>query len=273
LKIAKMCERVGMSRQNYYKARRDRQRKQVDERLVKVLVNAERAMQPRLGGMKLHFMLRDRLQSEGVKLGRDRFFEVLRSQGLLLEPLPKSPRTTYSAHSLPVFTNLVKNMELSGPNQVWVCDITYIRTLDDFAYLSLITDSFSRKIVGHYLAKTLTAQDALRALDIALKGLPKGARPIHHSDRGCQYCSHEYTGRLMGKGLKISMTEQDHCAENSMAERVNGTLKNEYILKHAFRSIAQARRAVDEAVHLYNTRRPHRSLKLLTPAQVHGAVA
>ena len=164
-------------------------------------------------------------------------------------------------------------MELSGPNQVWVCDITYIRTLDDFAYLSLITDSFSRKIVGHHLAKTLTAQDALRALDMALKGLPKGAKSIHHSDRGCQYCSHEYVERLTGNGLKISMTEQDHCAENAMAERVNGILKQEYFLKNEFRSVAQARVAVDEAVRLYNTRRPHRSLKLQTPEQVHSQAA
>jgi len=273
LKVARMCERVGMSRQNFYKARRDHQRKQVDERLVKELVNAERALQPRLGALKLHFMLREQLLREGVKLGRDLFREVLRRQDLLLEPLPKAPRTTNSAHSLPVFTNLIKDMELSGPNQVWVSDITYIRTRDDFVYLSLITDKYSRKIVGYHLALTLTARDALRALDMALLGLPEGAKPIHHGDRGCQYCSHEYVGCLRRNELMISMTEQDHCAENAMAERVNGTLKNEYFLKNEFRNVAQARRAVDEAVHLYNTRRPHRSLNLLTPEQVHGRAA
>ena len=273
MKMSKLCERVGMSRQNSYKARRARQRKQVDERLVKSLVNAERALQPRLGGLKLHFLLREQLQAEGVKLGRDCFFDVLRSQDLLLEPLPKAPRTTNSAHSLPVFTNLVKDLEPSEPNQVWISDITYIRTREDFVYLSLITDMYSRKVVGYHLAETLTAQDSLRALEMALKGLPKGARPIHHSDRGCQYCSHEYVERLTDNGLKVSMTEQDHCAENAMAERVNGILKQEYFLKHEFRSVAQARKAVDEAVHLYNTRRPHRSLKLQTPEHVHSNAA
>lgn len=262
-----------MSRQNFYKARRERQRRQVDDRLVETLVNAERALQPRLGGLKLHFLLHERLQREGVKLGRDRFFDVLRSQYLLLEPLPKAPRTTNSAHSLPVFTNLVKDVEPSEPNQVWISDITYIRTREDFVYLSLITDMYSRKVVGYHLAETLTAQDSLRALEMALKGLPKGARPIHHSDRGCQYCSHEYVERLTSNGLKVSMTEQDHCAENAMAERVNGILKQEYYLKHEFRSVAQARVAVNEAVYLYNTRRPHRSLKLQTPAYVHAKAA
>lgn len=262
-----------MSRQNFYKARRERQRKQVDERLVKTLVSAERALQPRLGGLKLHFMLHDRLALEGVQLGRDRFFDVLRRQGFLLEALPKAPRTTNSVHSLPVFSNLVKDMEPSEPNQVWISDITYIRTREDFAYLSLITDMYSRKVVGYHLAKTLTAQDSLRALEMALQGLTKEAKPIHHSDRGCQYCSHEYVERLTSNGLKVSMTEQDHCAENAMAERVNGILKQEYFLKHEFHSVAQARDAVNEAVYLYNTRRPHRSLKLQTPEHVHRRAA
>ena len=273
LNKSKLCKRAGMTRQNFYKARRVRQRKQVDERLVQSLVNAERALQPRLGGLKLHFLLRDRLQAEGVKLGRDCFFDVLRNQCLLLDPLPKAPRTTNSAHNLPVFTNLIKDMDVSGPNELWISDITYIRTREDFVYLSLITDKYSRKVVGYYLAKTLTAQDTLRALDMALKGLPKGVKPIHHSDRGCQYCSHEYVKRLTVNGLEISMTEQDHCAENAMAERVNGILKQEYFLKNEFRSVAQARLAVDEAVRLYNTRRPHRSLNLQTPEQVHGKAA
>lgn len=273
MKISKLCERAGMSRQNFYKARKAHQRQQVDERLVKSLVNAERALQPRLGGLKLYYLLHDRLAYEGVKLGRDRFFDVLRRQCLLLEPLPKAPRTTNSTHNLPVFSNLIKDMEPNGPNQVWVSDITYIRTREDFVYLSLITDKYSRKVVGYYLARTLTAQDTLHALKMALKGLPKGARPIHHSDRGCQYCSHEYVKCLTGAELSISMTEQDHCAENAMAERVNGILKQEYFLKNEFRSVAQAQRAVDEAVCLYNTRRPHRSLNFQIPEQVHGNAA
>jgi len=262
-----------MSPQNYYKSRKVRERKKVDEVLVKRLVEAERAVQPRLGGLKLHSMLREKLESEEVPLGRDRFFEVLRNQALLLEALPKAPRTTNSKHSLPVFSNLVKDLELSGPNQAWVSDITYIRTREDFVYLSLITDKYSRKVVGYHVGRTLCAEDTLKALTMALDALPEGSRPIHHSDRGCQYCSHEYVDRLEQVGLPISMTEEDHCAENAMAERMNGILKQEYFLNHEFGTVAQACRAVDEAVHLYNTRRPHRSLMLRTPEQAHGMAA
>jgi transposase InsO family protein len=262
-----------MSPQNFYKGRRIRQRKKVDEQLVKRMVEAERAIQPRLGGLKLHSMLREELAAENVRLGRDRFFEVLKNQALLLEPLPKAPRTTNSAHSLPVFNNLIKGMEVTGPNEVWVSDITYIRTREDFAYLSLITDKHSKKVVGYHLGRTLEAEDSLKALKMALDSLPEGARPIHHSDRGCQYCCHEYVRQLKEHGLRVSMTEENHCAENAMAERMNGILKQEYFLNYEFRTVAQAQRAVDEAVHLYNTRRPHRSLNLRTPEHVHRKVA
>lgn len=271
--VLDLCKCVGMSRQNFYKGRKVRERKNVDEQLVKRLVEAERAVQPRLGGLKLHSMLREQLEAEDVRLGRDRFFEVLKNQALLLEPLPKAPRTTNSAHSLPVFSNLVKDMELTSPNQVWISDITYIRTREDFGYLSLVTDKYSRKVIGYHLGSTLETQDTLKALNMALDELPEGAHPIHHSDRGCQYCSHEYVKRLKEHGLQVSMTEIDHCAENAQAERLNGILKQEYFLNYEFRTMDQARRAVDEAVSLYNTRRPHRSLKLRTPEQVHRKAA
>jgi len=273
MSIVALCKAVEMTRQNFYKARKVRERAHVDEGLVRRLVEAERAEQPRLGGLKLHCMLRDTLASENVVLGRDRFFEVLRNQDLLLEPLPKAPRTTNSAHALPVFTNLLNDLELTGPNQVLVSDITYIRTSEDFAYLSLITDKYSRKIVGYYLGTTLETADTLKALTMALAHLPEGARPIHHSDRGCQYCSHKYVEALQDQGMPVSMTEEDHCAENALAERMNGILKQEYSLSHTFRTVAQARKAVDQAVHLYNTRRPHRSLNLETPEKVHGKAA
>lgn len=262
-----------MTRQNFYKSRKVRKRQEVDEELVKQLVEAERAVQPRLGGLKLHGMLRAELEGEGIKLGRDRFFEVLRRQALLLEPLPKAARTTNSEHSLPVFRNMIKGLELSGPNQVWISDITYLRTREGFVYLSLISDKYSRKIVGYHVGRTLEAEDTLEALKMALAELPEGAVPIHHSDRGCQYCCHEYVSCLEEHGLKASMTEVNHCAENAQAERMNGILKQEYFLNHEFQTVEQARRAVDEAVFLYNTRRPHRSLELATPASVHAPAA
>ena len=172
-----------------------------------------------------------------------------------------------------MFTNLIKELEPTGPHQIWVSDITYIRTREKFVYLSLITDAYSRKIVGWHLGATLEASNTLKALDMALAQTPADASPIHHSDRGCQYCSHEYVDRLRERRCSISMTEEDHCAENAMAERLNGILKQEYYLKHEFRNMREARAAVEEAVHLYNYRRPHRALRLRTPDQVHRAAA
>ena len=213
--------------------------------------------------------LKPELEKAGVRIGRDRFFKVLEEKGLLLEPLPKSPRTTNSRHSLPVFRNLIADKELSGPNQVWVSDITYIRTEEGFLYLSLITDAWSRKIVGYHAGDTLETEGCLNALERAVKELVAGMFPMHHSDRGCQYCSHVYTGRLREYGLGISMTEEMHCYENAKAERVNGILKQEYYLGGSFRTKQQAVGAVDQAVYLYNTRRPHLALKYKTPEAAH----
>jgi len=263
-----------MTRQNYYARRQVRQRCAVDAELVVALVTAERQLQPRLGTRKLHFMLKGTLAQEGVVLGRDRFFEVLRQKDLLLEPKPAEyPCTTHSQHSLPVFGNRIKGLEVSQPNQVWVGDLTYLRTEMGFLYLSLLTDKSSRKVVGYHCGESLEAGGCLVALKKALTDLPAGARPIHHTDRGTQYCSHEYVNWAQAHGLSMSMTESDHCAENALAERMNGILKSEYGLGGRFTTKASAQRAVDQAVHLYNTRRPHTSLGYRTPQTAHALVA
>jgi len=259
-----------MSRQNYYARRQVRQAQAVDASLVTELVRAERRVQPRLGGRKLRVVLQGVLAKAGVELGRDRFFEVLRRDGLLLGPLPKEyPQTTNSYHCLPVFGNRVKDLKVSRPNEVWVSDLTYIRTRESFLYLSLVTDKFSRKIVGYHCGDTLEAIGCVRALGMALKDLPAGVHPIHHSDQGSQYCCHEYVQALEGRGLTISMTEQDHCAENALAERMNGILKQEYRLGMEFATTALARLAVTQGIWLYNTKRPHTALNYQMPAAVH----
>ena len=258
-----------MSRQNYYKGRSKRKRREVDGDLIEELVRAERALEPRLGGKKLHRLLKPELEKAGVKIGRDRFFEVLGARGLVLEPLPKAPRTTNSRHCLPVFRNLLADMNVEGPNQAWVSDITYIRTDEGFLYLSLVTDAWSRKIVGYHAGDTLETEGCLRALEKAVKELMDGMFPVHHSDRGCQYCSHLYTRKLQEYGLGISMTEENHCYENAKAERVNGILKQEYGLGSPFRTKQQAVESVDQAVMLYNTRRPHLALDYKTPEETH----
>jgi transposase InsO family protein len=217
--VSALATKLGMTRQNFYKGRCARQRAEVDACLVEQLVQRERALQPRLGGRKLFKILAPVLEKEGIKLGRDRFFDILREKGLLVSPLPKSPGTTRFEPSLPVFRNLVSGLELSGPNQAWAADITYIRTAEGFLYLSLITDMWSRKIVGFHVGDSLETEGALSALAMALASLGRGEKPVHHSDRGCQYASHLYVGKLREAGLQISMTEELHCYENATAER------------------------------------------------------
>ena len=263
-----------MSRQNLYARRKKRQRQSVDAEFVVEQVRKERQLQPRLGTRKLQVVLKKEFAEAGVKMGRDRFFEVLRAADLLVPPLKaESPRTTQSYHCLPVFTNRIKDLEVTRPNEVWVVDLTYLRTALGFLYLALVTDKKSRKIVGYHCGDTLEAEGCVKALDRALKELPPGAKPIHHSDRGSQYCCHEYVERLVERGLAISMTERDHCAENALAERMNGILKSEYGLSLEFKTKEGARRAVDQAVHLYNTRRPHTALNFRVPHEVHSMAA
>jgi putative transposase len=261
-----------MSRQNYYARRQERRRARVDGDLVEQLVQRERQVQPRIGGRKLHRVLSKELAQADIQLGRDRFFRVLGERKLLLERRRAAyPCTTDSGHYLPVFGNRIKGGLLNGPNQVWVSDVTYLRSLQGFSFLALITDKWSRKVVGHYCADTLHAEGCLQALEKALESLPSEAKPIHHSDRGSQYCCHEYVNRLSERHLGISMTETDHCAENALAERMNGILKSEYALDQEFQTREQARRAADQAVHLYNTRRLHTALNYQVPHAVHAA--
>lgn len=273
MSVSELCVRVGMSRQNYYAARRLRRRRQIDEGLVVELVKRERRLQPRLGGRKLLHLLAADLDEAGVTIGRDRFFELLAESDLLVVPKPGTPRTTNSRHSLPVFGNLLSGKVFSGPNEAWVSDLTYIRTDEGFLYAALITDAYSRKIVGAHIGDSLEAEGCLMALEQALKELPADKHPIHHSDRGCQYCCHEYVERLQARGLPISMTQTMHCYENAQAERVNGILKNEYQLDQRFRTKQQARKAFEQAVWLYNHRRPHMRLNFRFPVEVHKQAA
>ena len=265
-----LCELAGMTPQNYYARRIARQRQQVDLALTLELVRVQRKQQSRLGVRKLYYLIRPELKAAGVKLGRDRLFAELGKAGLLVERKPSEwPRTTHFNANLPVFKNLIRGCKLRGPNQVWVSDITYIRTRQRFLYLALITDKWSRKIVGFHLGETLETADSLPALSMALRSLKPSQRPIHHSDRGCQYASHAYVSRAEGAGLKMSMTQKNHSAENALAERVNGILKQEYWLDAEFENPLEARKATLGGIHLYNYRRPHTALGLATPQQMH----
>lgn len=268
--VSAICRKLGMSRQNYYARRVRRQEREVDGKFVIELVQQERGNHPRLGTRKLHHLLRGAMEKAGVELGRDGLFTLLREADLLVGRLPRDwVRTTCSSHGLPVHPNLIRELEVRQPNEVWVVDLTYLRTDEDFMFLALVTDKASRKIVGYHCGETLAASGCVAALRMALAGLPEGARPIHHSDRGTQYCSREYLLILSERGLPISMTEKNHCAENALAERMNGILKGEYGLGGRMRSKEHAREAAREAITLYNERRPHGSLGFRTPSEAH----
>jgi transposase InsO family protein len=261
-----------MTPQNYYARRTAGHRQEVDVGLMLELVRAQRRDQPRLGGRKLYHLIAPELKEAGVKMGRDRLFEELAGAGMLVEKRRSEwPKTTHFNPNLPVFKNLIKARKVTGRNQVWMSDITYIRTRERFMYLALITDRWSRYIVGFDLGETLETSGSLKALAMGLKGLRKGEQPIHHSDRGCQYASHEYVKAVKVGGLRMSMTEKNHSAENAMAERVNGILKQEYYLDAEFATHREARQATEHAVRMYNNRRPHRSLGLRMPQEVHNS--
>jgi transposase InsO family protein len=260
-----------MTRQNYYKQRRLRERVAVDESLVLELIRRERSRQPMIGARKLLLLIEADLKSAGVEMGRDRLFGLLSRHNLLVVPKRRSVCTTSSWHGFGVYPNLAKDLELTGVHQLWVSDITYIRTLEGFMFLSLVMDVYSRTIVGFNTSDSLEMEGALSALSMAQRQLPCWAQPIHHSDRGSQYCCGEYIARLKQRGMGISMTENNHCYENAKAERLNGILKQEYGLGATFATKQQVLEAVKEAVELYNNCRPHNSLGNRMPMSVHTA--
>jgi len=274
LSVSRLCAAGGMTRQNYYRQRLLRQLEQVEESLVLELVRRERAMQPMLGGKKLLHLVRGDLRAAEVRIGRDRFFSLLDRHGLLIPRRERGgARTTNSRHGFVVHPNLSKTLVLTAPHQLLLSDITYIRTLEGFMYLCLVSDAFSRAIVGYDASDSLEMEGAMRALSMALRQLPAGAKPMHHSDRGVQYCCVAYVSRLQEAGLTISMTEQNHCYENSQAERLNGTMKREYGLGATFTRKRDVHPTVAEGVDLFNNCRPHEALGYRFPMEVHWAAA
>jgi transposase InsO family protein len=271
--VTAACVAAGTSRQNYYKQRTLRRREGVDEGLVLALVRGERGRQPMLGGRKLLERIGPELNSAVVSIGRDRFFELLRRHKLLILRPKRGLRTTHSRHNLPVYPNLAKELTPSRPHQLWVSDITYIRTEIGFVYLVLVMDVFSRAIVGYDCSDSLEMEGALRALEMALSQRPRGVETIHHSDRGSQYCCRAYVERERSAGVTISMTEENHCYENAKAERLNGTMKREYGLEETFETKEAAYVAVREGVMLYNHDRPHQALGYRVPIEVHRSAS
>lgn len=260
--MRELCGLLGYSRQAYYQYHQvtEKQTFKQEELIQQVL--EQRRLQPRLGTRKL-------LELMQPAMGRDAFFELLRENGLLVRRKRYRARTTFSCHRFGKYPDLIRDLVPERPGQLWVSDITYIRIRQDFAYLSLITDAYSRKIIGFSMSHDLSTDSCLKALRMALATRLTDAPLIHHSDRGTQYCSKAYTKLLKRKGIGISMTQSGNPRDNAIAERVNGILKME-LLKESYEHINVANQSVKQAICIYNTLRPHSSLDMTTPEKAHG---
>lgn len=268
--IAQSCRLLGVTRQSYYQYQRVTERKILQEEIVVQLFKEVRKRLPKAGGKTIHPMLKDDLKRMDIKLGRDGFFDVLRSNNLLLKRRKKRVWTTNSNHGLRIYPNLIREIDIDKPNQVWVSDITYWRVGEDFFYICLVTDSYSKKILGYNVSNSLEGINALRALKMAIAQASFPLRQvIHHSDRGIQYCSKKYTQTLKANHIKISMAARGNPLENPVAERINGTIKNDFLCHYKVQNLSQARAALDKAVWIYNNERPHSSVENLTPSQAH----
>lgn len=263
----------GKSRQGYYKVQKTDQLTQMQERVVLQAVRSIRAEQQKVGTRKLHRMLSDQLKLHRISIGRDKLFNLLACNNMLIRKRKRRKTiTTDSNHPFRKYPNLIAGMEARVANHIWVSDITYLSLSQDrFCYLSLVTDVYSRKIVGYSLHPTLHRDGPVLALRMALDTRNKSIfyKTIHHSDRGIQYCSREYIDLLNSQDISISMTENGDPAENAIAERVNGILKAEFMLDKQFSSFSQACMAVKTAVQTYNQRRLHLSRAYQTPDQVY----
>lgn len=270
--LVRLCRLLGMTRQAYYQFFWQQEAAGIEEDLVLQQVMAIRKDHRVMGGRKLYEKLMPFLLEHQIKMGRDALFELLAANGLLVKRRRRRYITTWSKHWLRKWPNLIRKIELTEINQLWVSDITYWKVAGKHLYISLISDAYSHKIVGYHLAETLESIETIKAMKMALKQLPAALTVplIHHSDRGVQYCCDEYVKLLQDNNIKISMTENGDPLENAIAERMNGILKEEYLYHHKINNKEQAEKQLAIAVKLYNEQRPHFSIGLLTPELVHS---
>ena len=266
-----MCRLLGITRQAYYQHFWNSESVEVEERLILQQVLAIRKDHRSMGGRKLYELLQPFLHDHQIKMGRDALFDLLSANKLLIRRRRRRVFTTNSFHWLRKYPNLIRQYQPDAPNRLWVSDITYLKTHAGFLYISFITDAFSHKIVGYHVAPTLDAIETVQALRMALGTVdqPNVSNLIHHSDRGIQYCSSEYVSLLQSHNIQISMTENGDPLENAVAERINGILKEEYLHHYKPANLDQAKTCLKTSVELYNEKRPHWSIGLSTPNNVH----
>lgn len=275
--LAHICRLFGISRQANYQYLKNQQSHLFTNALIVEQVRFIRAEHPRIGTRKLYVLLQSFFEKHQLKIGRDALFYLLYENGLLIRRRKRSVQTTMSKHWMKKWPNLIKNLSITQPNQLWVSDITYWKIGQQFKYISFITDAFSRKIVGYYLSSSLSAAGCIQALQMALSGLIEEPTMhlelVHHSDRGAQYCSDNYVRLLQKHHIKISMTETGDPLENAIAERVNGIIKQEYLNQYKPKSNKEAQLILAKSVQKYNQERPHSSISYHTPDTAHSNVS
>jgi len=258
----------GISRQAIYQSRNRVAKREQELLVVKQLVITIRLQMPRLGTRKLYYLLKNDLEQLNIKLGRDALFDYLRRENLLIYPKKNYTKTTNSKHWLRKYPNLLKDKVVDQPEQVFVSDITYIKTREKTHYLSLVTDAFSRKIMGYQLSDDMRAEHMAIAFEKAARNRKLNTTVIHHSDRGLQYCSEEFQTVLKQFNATPSMTDGYDCYQNALAERMNGILKNEFLIEKCNNG-NELKKVIDQSIEIYNNKRPHLALGMKTPDYVH----
>jgi putative transposase len=271
ISLVDLCSWFGLTRQAYYQSKHRVLQTAIEKEILTLEIQHIRKKHKRLGGRKLFGRLEDFMHEHQIKMGRDAFFDLMRSGGMLVRQRKKYHVTTDSNHWMRKYPNLIKEIEPMAPNHIWVSDITYWKTKGGHYYISFITDAYSRKIVGYHVAQTMEAIESVYALKMALKGIGTHASGlIHHSDRGSQYCSARYVELLRNNKIGISMTENGDPLENAIAERLNGIIKGEYLYDYQINSLDEAKKILESVVKLYNEERPHSSINNMVPSQVHN---
>jgi len=258
----------GISRQALYQGKQRAKKREEELSKIRPLIVAKRMRMPRLGTRKLYHLLADQFDHLGVKLGRDGLFDYLREQKMLIRPLKSYTKTTHSKHWLKKHPNLLRDLVPSRMEEVFVSDITYVRSRERTHYLSLVTDAFSRKIMGYHLSDDMSAGNVVKALQMAIKNRKTTWPLIHHSDRGLQYCSALYQEKLTSSQIKPSMTDGYDCYQNALAERINGILKQEFLLETC-NTGKELECLIKESINIFNKERPHLSLNMKTPNEIH----
>lgn len=269
--VGRLCKLFGRTRHAFYEKSWYKQQRYSDEQIVVELLVALKREIPVQSTKSIYLVLKSTLLTHGITIGRDSLHQIRERYNLLNRPRKRYYKTTDSLHRFYKYPNRIKDLSITAIEQVWVCDLTYIRVGDQFNFLSLITDAYSHLIVGYCIHPTLAAEGCLIALRMAIRTLKgSGHGLIHHSDRGIQYCCDQYIKELMKYNIQSSMTENGDPYENAIAERLNGILKYNFNLKQTFSCGELAVQGVDRAINNYNYLRPHQSVSMFTPASAHG---